>query len=75
MFVMGNLLDEAYAIAKELSEQEQQVIGAWLLAELDADRRWEELLAQPSDVIERMAEKALEDHRLGRTFPLDPESL
>jgi methylase of polypeptide subunit release factors len=75
MFVMGNLLDEAYAIAKELSEQEQQVIGAWLLAEIDADRRWEELLAQPSDVIERMAEKALEDHRLGRTLPLDPESL
>ncbi|HEX7677719.1 MAG TPA: hypothetical protein VF713_06320 [Thermoanaerobaculia bacterium] len=72
---MSNLLDEAYAIAKELSEQEQQAIGAWLLAEIDADRRWEELFAQPSDVIERMGEKALEDHRLGRTLPLDPESL
>jgi hypothetical protein len=72
---MSNLLDEAYAAAKELSEQEQQPIGAWLLAEIDADRRWEELLAQPSDVIERMAERALEDHRRGRTLPLDPDTL
>ncbi|HXH37813.1 MAG TPA: hypothetical protein VNN08_04255 [Thermoanaerobaculia bacterium] len=72
---MSNLLDEAYAAAKELSEEEQQAIGAWLLAEIDADRRWEDLLAQPSDVIERMGEKALEDYRSGRTLPLDPDTL
>jgi hypothetical protein len=72
---MSNLLDEAYAAAKQLPEQDQEAIGAWLLAEIDADRRWEELLAQPSDVIERMADRALEDHRLGRTLPLDPDTL
>jgi hypothetical protein len=71
----GAPVDEAYAIAKELSEQEQQTIGAWLLAEIDADRRWEELFAQPSDVIERMADEALEDHRRGLSLPLDPERL
>jgi hypothetical protein len=72
---MSNLLDEAYAMAKELPEQEQQAIGAWLLAEIDADRLWDKLFAQPSDVIERMGEKALEDHGLGRTLPLDPDML
>jgi hypothetical protein len=72
---MSNLLDEAYAAAKELPEEEQEAIGAVLLAEMDADRRWEELLSQPSDVIERMADKALENHRLGKTLPLDPETL
>ena len=75
MCSMSKLLDEAYAAAKELPEQEQEAIGAWLLAEIDADRRWDELLAQPSDVIERMADQALEDHRLGRTLPLDPDTL
>jgi hypothetical protein len=72
---MSNLLDEAYAAAKELPEDEQEMIGAVLLEEIDADRRWEELLSQPSDVIERMADKALEDHRRGLTLPLDPETL
>jgi methylase of polypeptide subunit release factors len=72
---MSNLLDEAYAAAKELPEQEQEAIGAWLLAEIDADRKWDELFAQPSEVIERMADKALDDHRRGRTRPLDPDTL
>jgi hypothetical protein len=72
---MSKLLDEAYAVAKSLTEEEQEALGALLLAEIDSDRRWEELLAQPSEVIERMGEQALEDHRLGRTLRLDPESL
>jgi len=72
---MSNLLDEAYAAAKELPEEEQEALGAVLLAEIDADRRWEELFAKPSDVIERMGDKALEDYRLGRTLPLDPDTL
>ena len=75
MVVMTNLLDEAYAAAKELPEEEQEAIGAVLLAEIDADRRWDELFAQPSDVIERMADQAIEDHRLGKTIPLDPDTL
>jgi len=75
MTAMTNLLDEAYAAAKELPEEEQEAIGAVLLAEIDADRRWDELFAKPSDVIERMADKALEDYRLGRTLPLDPDTL
>lgn len=72
---MANLLDEAYAAAKELSEEQQVAIGAVLLAEIDAIRRWDELLAQPSEVIERMADQALENHRRGNTLPLDPDAL
>lgn len=64
---MSNLLDEAYAAAKELPEEDQEAIGAWLLAEIDADRKWDELFAQPSDAIERMADQALESYRLGRS--------
>ena len=72
---MSKLLDEAYAAAKELPEEEQEALGALLFAEIDSDRRWDELFAQPSDVIEGMADQALEDHRLRRTLPLDPDTL
>jgi hypothetical protein len=72
---MNNLLDEAYAAAKKLPEAEQEALGALLLAEIEDNRRWDELLAQPSEVIERIVDQALEHHRLGRTLPLDPESL
>jgi hypothetical protein len=70
-----NLLDQAYAVAKKLPEEEQEEIGAVLLAEIEDNRRWDELLAQPSEVIERMVDQALEHHRLGLTLPLDPETL
>ena len=72
---MSNLLDEAYTAAKELPEQDQDAIGAVLLAEIDADRQWDELFAKHLEAVERMADQALEDHRLGRTLPLDPDSL
>jgi hypothetical protein len=72
---MSKLLDEAYAAAKELPEEEQEAIGAWLLAEIEDNRRWDELLSQPSAIIERMADQALDAHRLGLTLPLDPERL
>jgi hypothetical protein len=71
---MSNLLDEAYEAAKELPEDEQQAIGAWLFEEIEG-RRWDQLFSQPSDVIERMADQALEQHRRGETLPLDPDTL
>ena len=72
---MSTLLDVAYAVAKELPEQEQDAIGALLLAEIDADRRWDELFAEHLGAVERMAEQALKEHRQGRTLPLDPDTL
>jgi len=49
------------------------------MSELETDeeieKRWEALFAEPSDVIERMADQALEDHRCGQTMPLDPDAL
>jgi hypothetical protein len=72
---MSKLLDDAFAAVRELPIEEQDWIAACLLAEIDANRKWDELLAQPSDVIERMADEALENHRRGNTLPLDPDEL
>jgi hypothetical protein len=62
---MGKLLDQAIEEARKLPEADQEAIGGWLLAEID-ERRWDELFAHPSPVIERMAQEALEEH-FGRT--------
>jgi hypothetical protein len=37
-------------------------IAAWLLAELEPEKKWDELFAKFSAVIERMADEALREH-------------
>jgi hypothetical protein len=76
MAVMGKLLERAIEEAHKLSDDEQEAIGAWLLAEIESERRWDELFSRPpSAALERMAAEALEDLRAGRTSPLDPDQL
>jgi hypothetical protein len=73
---MSKLLERAFEEAQKLSESDQEAVGAWLLAELESERRWNELFSRPpSEALKRMAEEALEDHRAGRTTPLDPDQL
>lgn len=72
---MGKLLDRAIAEAAKLSEADQEAIGAWLLAEIESERKWDELFSRTSDVVERMAEEALREHEAGLTTPLDPDTL
>ena len=73
---MGKLLDRAIEEAQKLDDEEQEAVGAWLLAEMESERRWNELFSRaPSRELERLAAEALEDHRSGRTTPLDPDEL
>lgn len=73
---MGKLLERAIEEAQKLPESEQEAIGAWLLAEIDSERRWDELFSQPpSEALKQMAERALAEHSAGRTVPLDPDQL
>ena len=73
---MGRLLEKAISEASKLPESEQEAIGAWLLEEMDAERRWDELLGRrPGSALERMADVALEEHDRGLTTPLDPDQL
>jgi hypothetical protein len=73
---MGKLLERAIEEAHSLPDEGQEAIGAWLLAEIESERRWDELFSRPpSETLERMAAEALEDFRSGRTTPLDPDRL
>ena len=75
MSCMGQLLEKAIAETAKLQEAEQEAFGAWILAELESERRWEDLFAKSQDLLARMAEEARHEYRAGLTEPLDPEKL
>ena len=74
---MTELLQQAFAKAAKLPQTQQDTFARFLLAELDSERRWDELLNRPEseDLLARLADEALAAHRVGRTQPLDPEVL
>jgi hypothetical protein len=72
---MGKLLEKVVAEAKKLPEPEQEAFAAWALAELESEKRWDELFARSQDLLARMAAEAQRDYREGRTEPLDPKKL
>jgi hypothetical protein len=72
---MTQMLEEAIRVVKELPEPEQDAIAAAMLAEVEDERRWAESFARSHDVLEELAREALEEHRAGRTLPLNPEQM
>ncbi len=74
---MNQLLKEAFDRAAGLPPEEQDRFAEFLLAELDADREWDQLLALPESdqLLDRLADQALSEHRSGRTRPLRPTDL
>ena len=72
---MTKALTQAFEVASRLPEWEQDELAAAILEELDADERWEAAFAGSQEALERLADEALEEHRAGRTEPLDPDAL
>lgn len=73
--IVGRLLQQAVAEASKLPEAEQEAVGAWLLAELESERRWDELFAQSQDMLAEMAAEAIREDEAGLTEPLDPDDI
>lgn len=72
---MGRLLDKVIAQAARLPEAEQEAFAAFMLAELESERRWDDLFARSQDLLAKMAAEAREEYRAGQTEPLDPDRL
>ena len=64
---MTKLLAEAFDRASKLSERLQDDIARELLEEIEWETRWDEMLAGSQDKLERLADKALQDYRAGKT--------
>ena len=74
---MTELLQQAFDRASELPDSQQDEFARFLLAELDSERRWDEMFSRPEseDLLDQWAGEALDAHRAGRTQPLDVETL
>ena len=66
---MDPLLREAFERAAELPQADQDRLARFLLAKLESERQWAELFASPEseDLLERLADQALAEHREGRS--------
>lgn len=70
---MTKLLEKAFRDASKLPELEQNVIAKWLIDELVSEKKWEQAFAESEDILAQLADEALEEHKKGKTMPLDME--
>ena len=67
---MTDLLEKALGEVKKLPPSEQDAVAAILLQELAAEQRWSDSFANSQDVLEKLAQEALAEHRAGQTKPM-----
>jgi hypothetical protein len=72
---MTTLLANAFKEASKLPESDQDALAKWLLAELHSEKRWAASFAESEDILEKLADEALEEKRLGKTIPMDLDRL
>ena len=68
---MTKQLKRAFSEASKLSPEEQNILAEWLLTELSSEKRWSKLFANSQDVLATLGQKALDEHRKGKTQGLD----
>ena len=68
---MTQALSTAVATAAQLPEEEQDALAAILLEEMESEERWSALFADSPNLLERMANEAIQDFQSGRVQPID----
>ena len=68
-------LELAFAEIEKLPPPEQNEFAAWILEELHSEQHWAKLFAETSDLLSRLADEALADHKAKKTKKLNPETL
>jgi hypothetical protein len=71
---MNALLNKAISAICKLPEAEQEAIAREMLERIEADARWEKLLADPRSeaALKRLAAEAEDDIRRGDVLDIDP---
>ena len=68
---MTKLLEKAFKKALLLSGVEQNTLARWMLEELEAEKKWDKTLAESEDILDKLADEAIKDHKVGRTRNLN----
>lgn len=72
---MTKLLKKAFEAASQLPDQQQDALAATILAELEAERRWDAMFERSVSSLEKLAEEALGEHRAKKTLPFESETV
>lgn len=70
---MTDQLARAFAAAERLPDDDQNALAAWILAEIQSERRWDEAFERSGDQLAALAGAALCEHDAGETEELDPK--
>lgn len=71
---MTKALKKAFEAAAGLSESAQDELAAAILAEIEAEARFDATLIGSVPALERLADEALAEHQAGKTESLDESS-
>lgn len=72
---MTKLLAKAMAKISKLPERDQDALASWILDELKSEERWANLFEKSQDLLGKMADEALQEHREGKTKLLNPDEI
>lgn len=72
---MTKLLEKAFKEASKLPVIDQNALAKWLLEELEAEEKWEQMFAESEDILDQLADEALAAHKKGKTNLLDIKRL
>ena len=72
---MTKELEELFKETSGLPEAEQDALAEAIRAEIAAETDWDRSFASSLDVLERLADEAIANHRAGRTKPVHPDRM
>ena len=72
---MTTLLETAFEKASLLPEIEQNRFAKILISEIQAEKEWDLLFSESEDILEQMADDALNDFKNNSTKPLTQDQL
>ena len=64
---MTQLLEKVFAKVGKLSALEQNSVAKWLMKELSSEKRWDKAFAESENILEKLADEALAEHKKGKT--------
>ena len=72
---MTRLLERAFKEASKLPEIEQNALAKWVMEELESEGKWEKAFASSEDILDKLADKALAEHKSGKSKLLNIKDL
>lgn len=73
--IMTKLLQKVFKEISRFPDVEQNALAKWIMEELKAEKRWEQLFAESEDALEYLGNAALAARRQGKTKLLDIDKL